>query len=148
MNYSRKQHTWIHDNEFPLYSVIIPPLPKGGGGILFYLCPSVRPFYYIKFIFHELFWTDFFISNFWCWWSIEYVWYDHLKSKMYSPLFHMMIKDKLFTVMNLYVIQYMINSDFISDMSSFIYNPCSIFIVMLIKKIMIIVLFLSFLFHI
>ena len=25
------------------FFVIIPPLPKGGGGILFYLCPSVRP---------------------------------------------------------------------------------------------------------
>jgi hypothetical protein len=23
--------------------IIIPPLPEGGGGILFYLCPSVRP---------------------------------------------------------------------------------------------------------
>jgi hypothetical protein len=24
-------------------SMIIPPLPEEGGGILFYLCPSVRP---------------------------------------------------------------------------------------------------------
>ena len=23
--------------------IFIPPLPRGGGGILFYLCPSVRP---------------------------------------------------------------------------------------------------------
>jgi hypothetical protein len=24
-------------------SIAMPPLPEGGGGILFYLCPSVRP---------------------------------------------------------------------------------------------------------
>ena len=27
-------------------SLIIPPLPEGGGGILFYLCPFVRPRYF------------------------------------------------------------------------------------------------------
>ena len=27
----------------PILDLIIPPLPEGGGGILFYLCPSVRP---------------------------------------------------------------------------------------------------------
>jgi hypothetical protein len=26
--------------------IFIPPLPEGGGGILFYLCPSVRPRYF------------------------------------------------------------------------------------------------------
>jgi hypothetical protein len=25
------------------FGLFIPPLPEGGGGILFYLCPSVRP---------------------------------------------------------------------------------------------------------
>jgi hypothetical protein len=28
---------------FMLSFIFIPPLPEGGGGILFYLCPSVLP---------------------------------------------------------------------------------------------------------
>jgi hypothetical protein len=31
------------DNMYVLLIVVIPPLPEGGGGILLYLCPSVRP---------------------------------------------------------------------------------------------------------
>ena len=30
-------------SETSIIPVIIPPLPEGGGGILFYLCPSFRP---------------------------------------------------------------------------------------------------------
>ena len=30
----------------PILDLIIPPLPEGGGGILFYLCPSVLPKYF------------------------------------------------------------------------------------------------------
>jgi hypothetical protein len=29
--------------EIEIIEIIIPPLPEGGGGILFYLCPSFRP---------------------------------------------------------------------------------------------------------
>ena len=34
------------DFHFCRSRVIIPTLPEGGGGILFYLCPSVRPRYF------------------------------------------------------------------------------------------------------
>ena len=30
----------------PISDLLIPPLPEGGGGILFYLCPSVLPKYF------------------------------------------------------------------------------------------------------
>ena len=30
----------------PILDLIIPPVPEGGGGILFYLCPSVLPKYF------------------------------------------------------------------------------------------------------
>ena len=30
----------------PILDLIIPPLPEGGGGMLFYLCPSVLPKYF------------------------------------------------------------------------------------------------------
>jgi hypothetical protein len=30
----------------PILDLIIPPLSEGGGGILFYLCPSVLPKYF------------------------------------------------------------------------------------------------------
>ena len=30
----------------PILDLIIPPLPEGGGGILFYLCPFVLPKYF------------------------------------------------------------------------------------------------------
>ena len=44
-------------------NVVIPPLPEGGGGILFYLCPSVRPRYFFRRIF---------LSN--CWWQKSDIW--------------------------------------------------------------------------
>ena len=42
-------------------TVFIPPLPEGGGGILFYVCPSVQD------IFRRIF-----LSN--CWWQKSYIW--------------------------------------------------------------------------
>jgi hypothetical protein len=45
--------------------IIIPPLPKGGGGILFYLCPSVHPS--VQDIFRRIF-----LSN--CWWQKSDIW--------------------------------------------------------------------------
>ena len=36
-NFNRSTHL------LPILDIIIPPLPEGGGGILFYLCSSVRP---------------------------------------------------------------------------------------------------------
>jgi hypothetical protein len=44
---------------------IIPPLPEGGGGILFYLCPSVRP------SFQDIFRRIFLIN---CWWQKSDIW--------------------------------------------------------------------------
>jgi hypothetical protein len=44
---------------------VIPPLPEGGGGILFYLCPSVRPS--VQYIFRRIF-----LSN--CWWQKSDIW--------------------------------------------------------------------------
>jgi len=34
---------FLFEVSFSINKLIIPPLPGGGGGILFYLCPSVRP---------------------------------------------------------------------------------------------------------
>ena len=45
--------------------LFIPPLPEGGGGILFYLCPSVRPS--VQDIFRRIF-----LSN--CRWQKSYIW--------------------------------------------------------------------------
>jgi hypothetical protein len=45
--------------------IIIPPLPEGGGGILFYLCPSVLPS--VQDIFRRIF-----LSN--CWWQKSDIW--------------------------------------------------------------------------
>ena len=47
----------------------IPPLPKGGGGILFYLCPSVRHSVLpsVQDIFRRIF-----LSN--CWWQKSDIW--------------------------------------------------------------------------
>ena len=45
----------------PILDLIIPPLPEGGGGILFYLCPSVQN------IFRHIF-----LSNYW--WQKSYIW--------------------------------------------------------------------------
>jgi hypothetical protein len=52
-----------------ILSVVIPPLPEGGGGILFYLCPSVHPSFRpsVQDIFHCIF-----LSN--CWWQKSDIW--------------------------------------------------------------------------
>jgi hypothetical protein len=43
-------HTYVKlevtSTRLPILDVIIPPLPEGGGCILFYLCPSVLPKYF------------------------------------------------------------------------------------------------------
>ena len=48
-----------------LDSIVIPPLPKGEGGILFYLCPSISPS--VQDIFQHIF-----LSN--CWWQKSDIW--------------------------------------------------------------------------
>jgi hypothetical protein len=48
-----------------MYTFSIPPLPEGGEGILFYLCPSVLPS--IQDIFRRIF-----LSN--CWWQKSDIW--------------------------------------------------------------------------
>ena len=48
---------------------IIPPLPGGGGGILFYLCPSVRPS--VRPSFQDIF-RRIFLSNYW--WQRSDIW--------------------------------------------------------------------------
>jgi hypothetical protein len=48
-----------------LFYIIIPPLPEGGGGILFYLCSSVLPS--VQDIFRHIF-----LSN--CWWQKSDIW--------------------------------------------------------------------------
>ena len=50
---------------FSLKYIIIPPLPEGEGGILFYLCPSVLPS--IQDIFRRIFLS-------YCWWQKSDIW--------------------------------------------------------------------------
>ena len=63
----RQRQTQIRFHSFNLsYSCNYIPLSEGGGGILFYLCPSVRPSVRPRYF------SRIFLSN--CWWQKSYIW--------------------------------------------------------------------------